>query len=373
MLGAEIGGDLSCIGGTFSNEKGDALSADRIKVKGGVFLKDKFTATGQVRMLGAEIGGSLSCTGGTFSSEKGAALILDAANIRNALFLRAGIFAGEVHLTSAVAATLVDDQACYQNATLILDGFRYDRIVGSTGAGARIGWLKRQRQSHIGGDFRPQPWEQLIRVLRDMGHPAEAARIAIAKQEALRDARQIGLRQSNPALSGWRLSLDRGWTAFSNVLARRLHWFYGWIAGYGHRPARIVWRMALVCALCSLAYYGGREYGLIGPSSPVIHLNPKLARCGTGGDPGAIPWTSPDCPVPPEYSTFQPFFYSLDVLIPFVDLHQEADWGPVVTNEAGRTLWRGRALRWILWFEIIFGWIASVMFVAIVGRLVDKD
>jgi len=126
-------------------------------------------------------------------------------------------------------------------------------------------------------------------------------------------------------------------------------------------------------SLCSLAYYAGRDRGLIGPTSPVIHLNPKLARCGTGGDRGAIYWTSPDCPVPPEYSTFQPFFYSLDVLIPFVDLHQEADWGPVVTNEQGQTLWGGRALRWILWFEIIFGWIASVMFVAIVGRLVDKD
>jgi hypothetical protein len=77
--------------------------------------------------------------------------------------------------------------------------------------------------------------------------------------------------------------------------------------------------------------------------------------------------------VPPEYTTFQPFFFALDVTLPFVDLHQEADWGPLVANAAGETLWGGRALRWLMWFNIMFGWIASLMFVAIVSRLVEKD
>ena len=40
---------------------------------------------------------------------------------------------------------------------------------------------------------------------------------------------------------------------------------------------------------------------------------------------------------------------------------------------AGETLWGGRALRWLMWFNIMFGWIASLMFVAIVSRLVEKD
>src|ERR1044072_245913 len=48
-----------------------------------------------------------------------------------------------------------------------------------------------------------------------------------------------------------------------------------------------------------------------------------LAGCGDGGTPGKIYWTSPECPMPPEYTSFQPFIYSLDVLLPFVDLRSQ--------------------------------------------------
>jgi hypothetical protein len=372
MLGAEVGGVLSCIGGTFSNGTGDAFSADGINVAGGLFMSDGFSATGQVRLHGAKFD-VLSCIGGTFTNKDAPALNLDGARIRGALFLRGSKIMGEINLATTFAGTLVDSQACYQNASLILDGFHYDRIVGSASATHRIEWLNRQFPAHLAADFKPQPWEQLILVLRNMGHPAEAAQVAMAKQEALRDAKQIGLRQPNPTFTGFRLVLDKGWSRFSNWLARALHSFYGWIAGYGHRPTRIVWRMLTVCAICSLAYYGGRHYGLMGPTAPMIQMHQSLTNCGTGGDQGAAHWTSPQCPMPPEYSTLQPFIYSLDVIIPFVDLHQESEWGPVVTNASGETLWWGRALRWLLWIEIVFGWIASVMFVGIISRLVDKD
>lgn len=373
LLGAKIGGLLSCIGGRFSNKQNDALSADGIEVTGGIFLRGNFDATGAVRLRGAQIGGDLECGGGTFNNQGDIALNLDGANIQGGLFLRGGSFSGVVSLAAASASTLVDKQACYEKATLILDGFRYDRIVGPTSASERIDWLMRQQKDELGANFAPQPWEHVIKVLREMGHPAEAAEIAMEKQNMLRRTRKIGRRRANPGWRGWSRRIATCWAWLANGVARGLHRFYGWIAGYGHRPSRIVLWLFGVCALCSLAYYGGRYQGLIGPSAPVIQLHPRLAHCGTGGDPGAIHWTSPDCPVPPEYSTFQPFFYSLDVIIPFVDLHQEADWGPVVTNKSGETLWWGRVLRWIMWFEIIFGWIASVMFVGIISRLVDKD
>ena len=38
-----------------------------------------------------------------------------------------------------------------------------------------------------------------------------------------------------------------------------------------------------------------------------------------------------------------------------------------------RTLPGGVIARVIMWFEILFGWFASLMFVAIAGRLVEKD
>ena len=369
LMSAEIGGDFSCRGGSFSSQDGDTISADRLKIKGSIFFNDGFSCKGEVRILRAEIGGVVSCIGGLFSNHGNSALCLDGAEIKGTLFLRTGSFQGIIDLATASAATFNDTQVRYDEAVLILDGFRYERIVGPTDAATRIEWLRRQRADHLGANFMPQPWEHLIRVLRDMGHPAEAAQIAMAKQKALRDARQIGRREIKPGIRGWRLRLDRGWIAFSSFLARRFHWLYGLVAGYGHRPMRIVWSMLLVCAFCSLAYYAGRNSGLIGPSAPVLQLSERLKDCGAEG----IPWTSPNCPMPPEYSTFQPFLYSVDVIIPFVDLHQESEWGPIVAGAHGETLWGGRALRWLLWFEIIFGWIASVMFVGIIGRLVDKD
>ena len=77
--------------------------------------------------------------------------------------------------------------------------------------------------------------------------------------------------------------------------------------------------------------------------------------------------------MPPEYTTFQPFIYSLDLILPLVDLQQDSDWAPIVSNANGETLWAGRALRWLMWFEILFGWMASLTLVAVLGRLVDKD
>jgi len=74
LLGAEIGGLLSCSNGRFTKaeEKPDdfALNADMMKVGGSVFLNEKFEAKGGVRLGGAEIGGQLSCRNGHFSNPK---------------------------------------------------------------------------------------------------------------------------------------------------------------------------------------------------------------------------------------------------------------------------------------------------------------
>ncbi|PTS75302.1 hypothetical protein DBR17_16025 [Sphingomonas sp. HMWF008] len=224
----------------------------------------------------------------------------------------------------------------------------------------RIDWLKLQHDNELTKDFAPQPWEQLISVLRAMGHPGEAAEVAIAKQDQLRAARWT---------QKWKLR---------NYINGGLHWLYGLLASYGHRPLRIVYWLIAVFAIFSLAFYAGRLGGYYGPTSPLIHASPAFDMCGAPGETDAKGkakpfWTSAACPTPPEYTTFQPFLYSLDLILPLVDLHQENDWAPLVVNPAGEILWWGRALRWMMWFEILFGWVASLTLVAVLGRLVDKD
>ncbi len=332
---------------------------------------------------------------------------------------------------------------------LALDGFRYGRIAnGPTDAKSRIAWLNQQQprllglrsDSITGGptdavtriawldemrpDFRPQPWEYLIKVLREMGHMTDADDVAIAKQLAMRTAGQISgfwrnlrydvygwltgyryeriddgptftKRRAGPISGFWRKlgydvygrltgyryeRIDDGPTLakrragpISGFWRKLWHHAYGWSSGFGYRPGRLLGCMVAVWMLCALAFYQGRASGLMGPSDAIILSHPDLSQCGPPGDPGAQSWTSAACPMPAEYTTFQPALYSLDLILPLVDLQQEADWAPIVTTSAGQALGWGHALRILMWFEILFGWFFSLMLVAILSRLVQKE
>jgi hypothetical protein len=87
LLGAQIGGDLTCSGGTFKNPGKDALSADGVSVQGSVFLDEKFSAEGEVRLLGAQIGNQLNCAGGTFKNPGSDALSADGVNVKGDVVL----------------------------------------------------------------------------------------------------------------------------------------------------------------------------------------------------------------------------------------------------------------------------------------------
>jgi hypothetical protein len=355
LLGAQIGGDLACSSGRFANAGGNAIQADRIRVTGCVFFDDGFSATGEVHLLGAQIGGDLVCRTGSFANTGKHALSAETIAVVGSLLLDYASIDGAILLSGAQVGSLVDDKDCWKAGGHFLDGFHYDRIILRTDAAMRVGWLKQQHPDYLMTDFRPQPWEQLIKVLREMGHPDEAAKVAIAKQDQIRIANAAAKRNWNEPLE------------------RALHWVYGKGVGYGHRPIWTVYWMMAVCMVFALAFFAGREWGYFGPTSPLIHASAAFDACGAPGEAGKVYWTSTACPTPPEYTTFQPFLYSLDLILPLVDLHQEADWGPMVVNPKGETLWPGRILRWMMWFEILFGWVASLTLVAVLGRLVDKD
>ncbi len=353
LVGAEIGGNLDCNDGRFENPDGKSLHADGVTVKSDLNLNGGFHATGEVRLLGAKIGGDLDCNGGRFENADGTALNADGVTVRDALFLRGARVQGRIDLATASVGTLVDGDTpiCWKSGRHYLDGFRYDRIMGFTDAAKRIEWLKLQDDSELVEDFAPQPWEQLITVLREMGHPDAASDVAIAKQEQMRMA---------------------------GVIVRKgLHLLYGVLAGYGHRPMNAVRAMALVWLTCSTAFYAGGQAGLMGPSSPLIHASLQWESCGAPGELNAEgkqkSYWATQCTLPSEYTTLQSGLYSLDLILPLVDLQQDSDWSPIVSNEVGHQLWWGHGLRWLMWFEILFGWAMSLMLVAVLGRLVDKD
>lgn len=354
LLGAEIGSVLVCTGGNFTNAGGHALSADSSEVVDSVYLDRGFFATGEVRFPGAKIGGSLTCVKGTFNNPGGSALRVDKVHVTGSVHLREAKIDGAIRFPAARIGTLEDDEFCWSAGGSYLDGLRYERIAGKSDAETRIRWLERQRPDQLNSDdWSPQPWEQLIKVLRDMGHPLEATKVAIAKQERMRRAGKVG----GPS-------------------AQFMHELYGLVAGYGYRPIYTVGWMLAFWLVAGIYFYFGAQFGYIGPGTPLLN-SPDLsaqieATCGHRFEVGKVIWTS--CPaMPAEYTTFQPFMYSLDLILPLVDLQQESDWAPIVEDPPGNTLGFGAFLRWLMWAEILFGWAMSLMLVAVLGKLVNKD
>ncbi len=328
------------------NAKVDGISGDRLQCDGDISLREGFTATGEIRLTGARIGGDLSISGASLSSSNNTCLNLDGARIEGTLMLHDLIaLDGAVSLGGVRTALFTDDlPTCSKIAEIKLDGFQYQRLSKDAPADAstRVDWLLKQRSKHLVEDFRAQPWEHLIQVLREMGHEEDARSVAIAKQVQLRKAGKYA------------------------GLGFPLHWIYGLLAGYGFRPMRTVCWMIGLWLISAVAFQYGAGKGWMGPTNPLIHKDEQLSNmCRTS-------WV--DCAaVPPEYTTFNPLMYSLDIILPLVNLQQQVDWGPIVVTTENETIPGGEALRWLMWFEILFGWAASLLLVAALSNLMKRE
>ena len=87
LLNASIGGSLECDNATFSNPDGYALNAGSMTIEGSVLFRDKFSAVGEVRLLNASVGGNLDCTDSTFSNPDGYCLNADGVKVEGSVFL----------------------------------------------------------------------------------------------------------------------------------------------------------------------------------------------------------------------------------------------------------------------------------------------
>jgi len=231
LVCAHIGGDLDCVGARFENREEECLDCQGAEIRGSVFLGREgdtrsFHATGNVDFTGAQVDGDVFCRRARFEDEvwfigariKGdldfslccfpgpadrSEIILSRAEVGGRFFFRKTT--GEVEriiLRGTTVNAIVDDMASWKVAhELLLDGFQYSRFIDAhmmdepgiwtpevslTDATSRIAWLDRQRKEDIQIDFKPQPWEQLVKVLREMGHQEGAKKVAIAKQERIR-------------------------------------------------------------------------------------------------------------------------------------------------------------------------------------------
>jgi hypothetical protein len=202
-----------------------------------------------------------------------------------------------LNLAGAQVGQLADDEASWVgSAHFDLDGFIYGAIVdGPADATTRLRWLARQtpvplnQSMQLGPPprpFRPHPYQQLAKVLRERGQEADARRILIGKEEA-------------------RLTQDR-------TLSRGAYWWY-WFLGrsmaHGYQPQRLLFYAFILFALGSGVFAAGDWAGLMVPSNAEVYA--YYERSGQ---------------VPPYYPRFRPLLYSLDTLLPIINFGQKDHW-----------------------------------------------
>ncbi|MCG3189801.1 MAG: hypothetical protein LKCHEGNO_02301 [Burkholderiaceae bacterium] len=338
LVGVRVVGDVRASAARLSGhvngdgQRSDALNLDLARVAGSVALDRGFSAAGGVRLKRAQIEGDLDCSQAAFDAFgdmgwRGAvAFALDRARIGGTLVLaRLRQPLSKATLADTRVGALHDDDATWGDA-LVLDGFAYRQLAAAApqSSGFRIGWLERQPPAHVGRDFRPQPWQQLIGAFQRMGLAGQARDVAVASEDQLRRAGRIGAHLS----PRWR------W------LPRLMHRAFGLAAGYGHRPWRVLWSMVALWLACA------GFFGIAADSGAIVPAQSPAAEAGH-----APPSMSP---------AFDPLAFSLERVLPFVDLQQRRWWA--VPAGIGWPL----ATRIVASLETALGWLGCLLALACV-------
>ena len=338
LHGADITGQLSCSAAKISGTDTDnnALVADQVKVGGDVFLDDGFTAAGAVRLLGASIDGGLFLRRATLADP--VALQAQGARIgQQLLWAPARAVTGLVNLDRVHVNRLDDDwskDGAYWPVAgqLRLAGFVYGGFGGEHLATCphRLDWVRSQHQKPSPGlpaRFGAQPYEQLARVYRQMGHESDARRVAIARRNDLRAYGGLGRLR----LAGNRL-LD--------VTIK-----------HGYQPLRAVGMLLTLFVAAVLFSFGAQ------------HQHAVMVRAKDTSSPH--PSTALDCRA--SYPCFYPLGYAMDLTIPIIKVGQAENW-----RINGAAPW-GLAFVGGTWVITGLGWAFTTLAVVGYTGLIRKD
>jgi hypothetical protein len=252
---SEIGGRLLLVDTTIDGQGDRAIQADRIRVGGSARLLHQFDARGEVRLLGARICGSLDLTGAWLSAVNGPAITIEgrlqftggsltcpaparynqhghaveaiSATVRGGIDLGWTAVSPSVDFTDTTTTFLADDPGTWP-PRFIIAGLTYERFERPERTtpkpvwdqAARCAWLSRQ------AEFDSGPYEQAARVFQEHGYTSEAEQILMAQRK---NARQVGRSGVN-----WpRRAID---AIYASI-------------GYGYRPSRVLWALAVLLLL----------------------------------------------------------------------------------------------------------------------------
>ncbi|WP_433238385.1 hypothetical protein [Actinomadura nitritigenes] len=338
---ATVQGTADFAGAHLSDPGGEALGLCRAEVTGGL-AGEGLRTEGEIRLIDSVFGASVELDGAQLSNPGGRSLIGYGLTISGVLNCRAGFTAtGRMSLAGARVGELGFDDATisgYDDLALGLRRVRADmlwfsRCTLTEGTidlrHARIEILRddparwparpqldgfvyqaidkpgplaaRLAWLDAADGYHPQPYEQLAAVFQGMGRDAEARTVRLAKQRRRR-------RTLPPLARAWGVAQD-------------------WTVGYGYRPLPAGILLAALLAVGTVLFAAHHP----------------------------VPLKKDEAPA------FNPFLYTLDLLLPIISFGQEPAFNP-----RGPYQWLAAAL-------IASGWILATTIAAGITRVLSRQ
>jgi len=342
LFRARIGGNLDCTGSTLLGGGQQSVNAVGTTIAGDMVFHDGFTTDGIVDLRLARVGQSVSFHRAVFSGPDDTGLNAERAAIGGTLYWVDIQHTPntQLDLENTKADALWDDEASWPApGKLTIDGFTYTEFAGGPAdVDPRLRWLERQPPG-----YRPQPYRQLAKVLRDSGRESGATEVLIAKERALRRDARLG-------------RTERAWNLMLDVTI-----------GYGYRPLRALWWIAGFVIVGTVLFGLGYRARMVTPTDEAAYR--VFVESGIA---------------PPHYPPFHAFVYALENFLPVVELDQGEHWRPnpppgtngrsrILRGPFGFGIVPGRMLRWYLWFHILAGWTLTPLLFAGLSGLVRPD
>jgi len=216
---------------------------------------------------------------------------------------------GDVDLSDALIGTLEDSATSWPtDGKIHINQLRYSSLALSMSTDERLAWLRRATEN-----YSSQPYVQLAASYSSAGQDDEARRVQF-------ESAQRYYLQGGVWLHVWGKLQD-------------------WTVGFGYKPTRAIFTFAFLWVLATLWFYFG--------VGACVHAGETITGL---------------CPVNyANHPTWDPALYSLDLLVPVVNLGYKGAWDPTGFS---------KVVMYILTFA---GWILTTTVVAAAGRKLRRN
>lgn len=387
LVGVRIGGVLSCTGSRMQGKTSEgawniALNAERATIGATVFLKD-VRVIGKIAFNGAQISGQLVCEQATMDGKKAegvwdVAFRCERMEVKERFVWRGiTVVGGRVNLSAARVGYLDDDLGSWPQmmGQVRLDGFVYQRFTAEAMAKTkdRITWLGWARSKS--GAIQPQPYTQLARTLRSMGHDRGAEQVLIERERLM--ARQTRLDRVIKPTGDWSTGLRSGGADFINAMSWALDALLRGLTGYGYRAHRCFLAVVVLFFLSWVLAAATWSEGSFAPNSDVVLTSSgwqklKTLDCLPDSFAGCVKnpaelWSSHEYDGF-DWDTFHPAAYAADLVVPILNLGQTDAWAP----SRDRGPW-GALLWWVRWLFTGLGLGLTALGTAAMTKIIQKD